>query len=305
MTHAAARWFGALALACWALLACAADPRGPDGLLAVPPLARVTDTTGTLQPQDRQALENQLASFEATHGSQIAIVMVASTQPEPISDFANRVGNAWKIGRAQEGDGLLVVVAKDDRRVWIAVARALEGAIPDVAAKRVIRDAISPRFKTGDFAGGLTAGVAALTRLIEGESLPAPVGVSKDKVDAGEGVIALLIPFIVVGVVVGALLRRIFGVPGALVAGAGAGAISGVLLSSLLLGGLAGVAVLLMSIGGGSRMSRALGSRRNGGVFFPGGWGGGGGWSGGGSSGGGWSSGGGGDFSGGGAGGDW
>jgi uncharacterized protein len=302
------RWLLALALAGWAFVALAADPRGPDGLLVVPPLARVTDTTATLQPQDKQALENQLAAFETAHGSQLAIVMVASTQPEPIVDFANRVGGTWKIGRAGVGDGLLIVVAKDDRRIWIAVARALEGAVPDLAAKRVIREAISPRFKSGDYAGGLTAGIEALTRLIEGEGLPTPVGVSKQKVDTSEGVIALLVPFVIVGVIVGALLRRIFGVPGALVAGAGAGAISGVMLSSLLFGGLAGLAVLLFSLGGGSRMSRAMGGRRGGGVFFPGGWGGGGGggWGSGGSSGGGgFSSGGGGDFSGGGAGGDW
>jgi uncharacterized protein len=298
----------ALLLVVWGALALAADKRGPDDLPVVPPLARVTDTTGTLQPQDKQALENKLAAFETAHGSQIAIVMVGSTQPEPISDYANRIGDAWKIGRAGIGDGLLIVVAKDDRKVWISVARALEGAIPDLAAKRVIREQIAPHFKTGDFAGGLNAAVDALTRLIEGEGLPAPVGVSKNKIDAGEGVFATLIPFVIVGVILGALLRRMLGVPGALVAGAGSGALTGVMLSSLLFGGLAGLAVFLISLGSGSRMSHAIGGGRGGGVFFPGGWGGGGGggWSGGGSSGGGgFSSGGGGDFSGGGAGGDW
>src|SRR5882672_12195566 len=215
------RWLGALLLAVWCAVALGVDARGPDGLLSVPPLARVTDTTGTLRAQDRQALENKLAAFETAHGSQIAIVMVASTQPEPISDFANRVGDAWKIGRAGVGDGLLIVVARDDRKVWIAVARALEGAIPDLAAKRVVREEIAPHFKTGDFAGGLSSAVHALTKLIEGEGLPAPVGVSKSKVNAGEGVFGVLLPFVIVGIAVGALLRRMFGVPGALVAGAG------------------------------------------------------------------------------------
>lgn len=302
------RWIFALLLAGATVAALAADPRGADGLLVVPPLARIADSTGTLQPQERQALQDRLAAFETAHGSQIAIVMVGSTQPEPIADFANRVGGAWKIGRAKIGDGVLVVVAKDDRRVWIAVARALEGAIPDLAAKRVIREQIAPRFKNGDFAGGLNAAVDALFKLIEGEGLPAPAGVSQRTVDAGESMLALLVPFVVVGVVVGALLRRVLGVPGALAAGAGSGAIAGTMLSSLLLGGLAGLVVLLFSLGAGSRMSRALGGRR-GGVFVPGGWGGGGGfgggWSGGSSSGGGFSSGGGGDFSGGGAGGNW
>jgi uncharacterized protein len=288
------RWWCGLLLAAWCTFALGADVRGADGLLAVPQLARVTDTTGTLRPQDKQALEDKLAAFETAHGSQIAVVMVASTQPEPISDFANRVGDAWKIGRAGVGDGLLIVVAKDDRRVWIAVARALEGAIPDLAAKRVIREQIAPRFKNGDFAGGLNGAVDALTHLIEGEGLPAPAGVSKQKVDAGESVLGLLVPFVLIGVVVGALLRRIFGIPGALAAGAGSAAIAGVMLSSLLFAGLAGLAVFLLSLGG-----------RRGAVFFPGAMGGGGGWGGGGSIGGGFSSGGGGDFSGGGAGGDW
>jgi len=293
----------ALLLALSSALALAADARAPDGLLTLPPVARVTDTTGTLRPQDRQALESKLAAFETAHGSQIAIVMVASTQPEPISDFAFRLGDAWKIGRKGVGDGLLIVVAKDDRKAFIAVARALEGAVPDLAAKRVIREQIAPRFQQGDYGGGLNAAVDALTRLIEGEGLPAPAGVSKQKVNAGESMIGLLIPFVIFGVIAGGVLRRIFGVPGALVAGAGSAAISAFMLSSLLFGGLAGLAVFLISLAGGSQMSQALGGRRGGGVFMPGGFGGGG-WGGGGG-GGGFSSGGGGDFSGGGAGGDW
>jgi uncharacterized protein len=301
----------ALLLAAWSALAFGADARGPDGLLSVPPLARVTDTTGTLSAAARASLEDKLAAFETAHGSQIAIIVVASTQPEPIVDFANRVGNAWKIGRSGVGDGLLIVVAKDDRKVWISVARALEGAIPDLAAKRVIREQIAPHFKSGDFAGGLDAGVDAVMRLIEGEQLPAPVGVSKSKVNAGESMLGVLLPFVIVGVAVGALLRRMLGVPGAVIAGAGSGALSGVMLSSLLFGGVAGVVVFLLALFSGAGAARAIGGgrgARGGGVFLPGGWGGGG-WGGGswggGSSGGGFSSGGGGDFSGGGAGGDW
>jgi uncharacterized protein len=281
-----------------------AQARQPDGLLAIPPLARVTDTTGTLSVADKQALENKVAAFETAHGSQIAIVMVATTQPEPISDYAQRIGDAWKIGRKGIGDGLLIVVAKDDRKIWIAVAKTLEGAIPDVAAKRVIREAIAPRFKNGDFAGGLSAGLDSIFKLIEGEGLPTPAGVSERQIDAGEGALALLVPFIMVGVVAGAILRRIFGRPGALLAGGGAGAVAGWMMSSIALGAVAGIAVLIFSlVGGMSGAGRVLGGRR-GGMFIPGGWSGGGGWSSGGG-GGGWSSGGGGDFGGGGAGGDW
>ncbi len=300
------RWLRALAALFLfaAAIAALAQPRQPDGLLGVPPLARVTDTTGTLSAAGRQALEAKLAAFESAHGSQIAIVMVGSTQPEPISDYAQRIGDAWKIGRKGIGDGLLIVVAKDDRRVWIAVAKALEGAIPDLAAKRVIREQIAPRFAQGDYAGGLSAGLDAIFKLIEGEGLPTPAGVSERQIDAGEGALALLVPFVMGGIVVGAILRRILGRPGALLAGGGAGAVAGWMLSSIALGFAAGIAVLVFSLLGGlSGAGRALGGRR-GGVFIPGGWGGGGGWSSGGG-GGGWSSGGGGDFGGGGAGGSW
>src|SRR5512137_1083048 len=162
------------ALALLPLVAAGADARLPDGTLAVPPLARVTDTTGTLDAGQKQALEAKLAAFEKARGTQIAVVMVGSTQPEPVSDFAQRIGDAWKIGRHEVGDGLLVVVAKDDRRVWIAVAKTLEGAVPDLAAARVIREQITPRFRQGDFAGGIGAGLDSLFRLVEGEGLPEP-----------------------------------------------------------------------------------------------------------------------------------
>jgi uncharacterized protein len=284
--------------------ALAAEQRLPDGTLAVPPLARVTDSTGTLSASQRQALAAKLAAFEQARGSQIAIVMVASTQLEPIADFAQRIGDAWKIGRAGVGDGLLIVVAKDDRRVWIAVAKTLEGAVPDLAAARVIRERIAPRFKQGDFAGGLDAGLDAIFRLIEGEALPAPQAAAA--AGSGEDLLASLVPFIMIGVVVAALLRKLFGMPGALLAGGGTGAVAGWLLSSLKLGVIVGLVALLIGLfGGASRVGRVLGGRR-GGVFVPGGFGGG--WRGGGGSwggGGGWSSGGGGNFGGGGAGGNW
>jgi uncharacterized protein len=306
--HRAAAWllFALAALA--AAGASAADPRQPDGTLAVPPLARVTDTTGTLSPVQRQAIEQKLAAFEKAKGTQIAVVMVGSTQPEPISDFAQRIGDAWKIGRAEVGDGLLIVVAKDDRRVWIAVAKTLEGAVPDLAAARVIREQITPRFRQGDFAGGIGAGLDSIFRLIEGEALPAPS--ASPEAGAGPEGLELLLPFIMMGVVFAVLMRTIFGVPGAFVAGVGTGVVSGWMLSSLVLGLVAGVAALVIGLAGrsgGGGGGRIAGGRRGGGtVFLPGGYGGGGGSRGGGwSGGGGWSSGGGGNFGGGGAGGSW
>lgn len=288
------------------LLGLAGLPAVAQQLQPIPPLARVTDTAGALSPEAKRALQDKLAAFEKAHGAQVAVVIVPSTQPEPIEDYAHRIGEAWKIGREGVGDGLLVVVAKDDRRVRIDVARALEGAIPDVAAKRVIREHIAPAFQRGDYAGGLNAGLDRLFGLIEGEGLPAPAGVPQHKVDAGEDMLALLVPFVLVGAAVGALLRRVMGVPGAMLAGAGAGAIGGWMLASIGLGVLVAFAVMIFSLGAGASRGRVIGGRRSGPVFIPGGWsgGGGGGWSGGGG-GGGWSSGGGGDFSGGGASGGW
>ncbi|HRZ02080.1 MAG TPA: TPM domain-containing protein [Burkholderiaceae bacterium] len=289
------------------LLALAGLPVAAQQLLPVPPLARVTDSAGALAPEAKLAMEEKLANFEKAHGSQVAVVIVPSTQPEPIEDYAHRVGEAWKIGRKGVGDGLLIVVAKDDRRVRIDVARALEGAIPDAAAKRVIREHIAPAFQRGDYAGGINAGLDRLFGLIEGEGLPAPAGVPQHKVDAGEDMLAMLLPFVLVGAAVGAMLRRAMGVPGAMLAGAGAGAVGGWLLASIGLGVLVALAVMIFSLGAGRSGGRVLGGRRGGPIFVPGGWSGGagrgGGWGGGG--GGGWSSGGGGDFSGGGASGGW
>jgi uncharacterized protein len=208
----------------------------------------------------------------------------------------------WKIGRPDIGDGVLMVVAVKDRRAWISVARTLEGAIPDVVAARITREQMGPQFAKGDFAAGLNAGVDAVMRRIEGEGLPTPAGIPRERVDAGESVLSLLIPIILVGAFVSAMLRRRMGVPGAALGGVGAGAAAGFILSSLLLGGVAAIAVFLFSAFGGSgggRGGRALGGR-GGPIFLPGGWsgGGGGGWSGGGGGGGG-------DFSGGGGGSSW
>jgi uncharacterized protein len=285
-------------------------PRGPDGLLVVPPAAQITDLAGVLSPADQQRLKARLDAIETAHGAQVVVLVVPSTKPEPIEDFANRVGTTWKVGRRGVGDGVLVIAAIDDRRARIDVARALEGALPDVTARRIIREAMAPRFQQQDYAGGLVAAVDLIARQIEGEGLPTPAGVPQRQVDAGESMLGLMVPFVIFGIAVGAVLRCLFGVPGALVAGGGSGAIAALLLQSVVLGGLAGLLVFIFALGAGSRASRALGGRRggwSGPVIIPGGgWGGGGGggWSGGGG-GGGWSSGGGGDFSGGGASGDW
>jgi len=291
----------ALVLAFLLPAAPAADAkRGPDGLLLVPPLARVSDPNGYLAPADRAALENKLAAFEATRGAQIAIVLVGSTKPEPIEDYAHRVGDTWKIGRRGIGDGILIVVAIQDRAARIDVARSLEGAIPDVTAAHLVREKMGPRFAAKDYAGGLTATLDALFGLITAEGLP-PGTASAESARGngaaqGEQAIRALIPLVIGGVVLGAVLRRLFGVLGALLAAGGAVAVVAFLLSSLFLGVVAGVLVFVLATFGGPMMvvSQVLGGR--GGGFSSGGFGGGGG---------GFSSGGGGDFSGGGASGNW
>jgi uncharacterized protein len=141
----------------------------------VPPLkSRVTDLTGTLNAQQKSELESRIAAFESRRGSQMAVLMLPSTKPEEIEQYSIRVAEAWKIGRRKVDDGLILIVAKDDRRLRIEVGYGLEGAIPDSVAKRVIDERITPRFKAGDFYGGIRDGVDQLIRLAEGEKLPAP-----------------------------------------------------------------------------------------------------------------------------------
>ncbi|NVO07836.1 MAG: TPM domain-containing protein [Rhodoferax sp.] len=158
-----------------------------DGLQPVPELsAHAMDLSGTLDAPQLKALDDKLAAFEAAHGSQVVVLVLHSTAPEDIASYANRVGNAWNIGRKEVGDGLLLVVAKDDHKLRIEVAKSLEGAIPDLAAKRVIDQDITPRFKQGDFAGGLDAGVDKIMALILHEALPDPAEAPEAADNLGE-----------------------------------------------------------------------------------------------------------------------
>jgi len=283
-------------------------------LLPVPALsARVIDQTGTLDASQRQALEAKLQAFEQQKGSQIVMLMVATTAPEDIASYANRVGNAWKIGRKEVGDGILVIVAKNDRKMRIEVAKTLEGAVPDIAAARIIDHAMKPRFRENDFAGGLDAAADQLIARVKGEALPEVDNKSGDfgngerDSDSGFDWQDLAI-FLFFGVLIGGpIARAILGkVLGPLALGGATGVLVMVLTSSLVVAVLAGLGALLFTL-----LSTAFGAgagRRGGGLGGGGlgGWcTGGGGWSGGSSGGGGFSSGGGGDFGGGGASGDW
>lgn len=293
-------WRALLALAAL----CAAGLALAQPLQPVPALqARVTDLTATLSAAQARALEDRLAAFEAAHGSQIVVLLVRSTAPEDIAAYAFRVADAWKIGRREVGDGVLLLVAKDDRKVRIEVARTLEGAIPDLAAWRIIDGAITPAFRRGDFAGGIDAGVEGLFALIRGEDLPAPQPAARS---ADGGGIEDLGALLLVGVpMLGAVLVGMLGrKSGAFATGGVTGLIVHLLTASLflaLLGGvLAVIFVLALGIGGGGRGGPP---HRGGGPIIRGGGLGGGGLGGG--FGGGFRSGGGGSFGGGGASGSW
>jgi len=277
------------------------------GPLPVPALtARVIDQTGTLDAAQRSGLETKLAAFEQRKGSQIVVLMVPTTQPEDIASYAQRVGDAWKIGRKDEGDGLLVIVAKDDRKMRIATAKALEGAVPDLAAVRIIDEEMKPRFRNNDFAGGLNAAVDRLIGLVDGEPLPEPSrNSSGGSNSSGDFDWENLAIFLFVGVFVGApIVRAILGKTlGSVVMGGGIGVVAFFLTTSMVIAVIAGLIALMVSLFAGLA---GFGGGRGGGGG--GGWssGGGGGWGGGsGGGGGGFSSGGGGNFGGGGASGDW
>ncbi len=286
-----------------ALVACAlfAGPAGAQALQPIPPFdARVVDLTGTLTPDQQVALENRLAEFEARKGAQIAVLVVATTQPEEIEQYSIRVVDAWKVGRAAPDDGALLLVAKDDRRLRIEVGRGLEGVLTDLVAKRIVSDIIAPQFKRGDYAGGITAGVDQMIRIVDGEALPAP-----DKRWEGKGsAFEDLLPVLFFGVIFGGMvLRSIFGrALGSLATGGLAGFVAWLLTKVMLIAGFAGVAALVLSLligfgGGGRWSSRAHRGGWGGGGFGGGGFGGGGG--------GGFGGGGGGGFGGGGASGSW
>jgi uncharacterized protein len=263
--------------------------------VAIPALtARVTDLTGTLSAPEQASLSARLADLDTRKGSQIAVLIVPTVRPEAIEQFAMRVAEQWKLGRKGVDDGVLLLVAKDDREVRIEVGYGLEGVIPDATANRVIDDFILPRFREGDFAGGINAGVQRLIGLVEGEPLP-----PRQATHATDADIANVLPLVfILSLVGGGILRRMLGqFPGALATGVIAGGITWLLAGILgltLLMALVGFVVSLMAGGGGGRWSSHGYGGGFGGGGFGGGLGGGGGFGGGG-----------GGFGGGGASGSW
>lgn len=231
------RWL----LAClFALLPLAGWSASP---LALPALSgRVVDTTATLDATARSALNERLARLESDKGAQVVILIVPTTQPERIEQYGIRLAEAWKIGRRGVSDGVIVIVARDDRAMRIEVGYGLEGAIPDAIARRIIDEQMAPRFRQGDFAGGLNAAVDALGRLIGGEALPPPV-TKHDKGDSGFDSNTLLF----VAIFVASIARAIFGLLGSLAVSLLAGWLAWISFGSLLAGLIAALLTFFAS----------------------------------------------------------
>jgi len=275
--------------------------------VAVPPLVgRVVDTTGTLYASDVAAQSQRLLDFQKRKGSQIAVLIVPTTAPETIEQYSLRAAETWKIGRKKIDDGALLVIAKNDHRLRIEVGYGLEGALTDVTARRIIDEVIVPRFKAGDFTGGIAAGLTRMIGVVDGERLPAPKPEASHGPEPDWNALSSFLPFALFGALfVGSFLRALFGtLAGSVVSGGVVAVIAwlvvGSLIAAVALGGLAFLIVLIADA------FQTVGPSRRGGYSdSSSSWGGGGGgWSSGGS-GSSDSGGGGGSFGGGGASGSW
>jgi uncharacterized protein len=285
-----------------ACLLAAAAPLAAQTLQPVPKLeARVTDLTGTLTASEQSELEQQLAAFEARKGAQIAVLVIATTQPEAIEQYSIRVAEAWKLGRAKPDDGVLVLLAKDDHATRIEVGYGLEGALTDATSNRIIDETMIPLFRQGQYYAGLNAGVAQIMKVIDGEALPPP---DADWRKGAGSVLFRMLPALFIGfMVASSILRAIFGRVGGAAATGGLLGLLAWVLSKLLLAavGVAALGFLLSLVFGLRGPGWSSGGR--GGFGGLGGLGGGG--FGGGGFGGGGFGGGGGGFGGGGASGRW
>ena len=264
-------------------------------LLAVPERRIVSDLTGTLDAQQQSALTEKLRALETRKGSQVAVLIVPTTEPETIEQYALRVSDTWKLGRKGVDDGALLVIAKNDRKLRIETRYGLEGPMPDAVAKRIIGEVITPLFKHGDFYGGIDAGVDRMVKVVDGEPLPAPQpqGYNDDSWLSALPIVIML------AFVSGAIFRAIFGrFFGSIIAGGVTGLITWVILSVMGVAAIAGILAFLFNLLAGAVSPMNGWSNRGRGGGMGGGWGG---W-GGGYGGGGWGGGSSGDFGGGGGG---
>ncbi|HEY9211046.1 MAG TPA: YgcG family protein [Methylotenera sp.] len=260
---------------CWVLLFASGSLRAE--LVPIPALQhRVTDLTQTLTPEQQSQLEAKLAAFEQQKGSQIAVLIVPSTKPEEIEQYSIRVADAWKLGREKPDDGVLLLVAKDDRKMRLEVGYGLEGAIPDLIAKRIISEFMVPSFRQGDYYGGINNALEQVIKLISGEQLPAP---AQPKPSGGKLWDMLYVVFIG-AFVVGGILRAIFG---KFLGGVLNGGIIGMLIwifgGGLIIAIVLAIIAFFLTFAGVAGLGHAggLGGLGGGGYGGSGGWGGGGG----------------------------
>jgi uncharacterized protein len=287
----------ALAARCWLLAVALGWASWAGAQIAVPALtAHVVDQTGTLTSEQAATLEHTLQAFEARKGSQLAVLIVPTTAPETIEQYGVRVGEQWKLGRKKVDDGAILLVAKDDHALRIEVGYGLEGALTDATSKRIIDEFITPRFKQGDFNGGVSAGIDQMIKVVDGEPLPpAPQAEAAGDAPSLQHYAPVLL---ILAVVVGGFLRSILGrFPGAVVTGGAVGLVAWFFVGAISIAVFAGAIALIFTLISGTAGSGIINSMGRGGGFgggFGGGRGGGGGFSGGG-----------GGFGGGGASGSW
>ena len=225
---------------------------------AVPPLTtRLTDQTATLTASQTASLEENLRAFEARKGSQLAVLIVATTEPETIEQYALRVAEQWKLGRKKVDDGVILVIAKNDQTLRLEVGYGLEGALNDATSKRILSETITPYFKQGDFNGGITAGVTQIIQVIDGEPLPAP---AEKRLGGISGLQPFMPIIFILALVGGGILRAALGrVPGAVVTGGVVALVAWLLVGALSMALLAGVMALLFTLLSGGMAGRGLG----------------------------------------------
>ncbi len=241
-------------------------------LIAVPERRIVTDLTSTLNEQQQAALTEKLRALETRKGSQIAVLIVPTTEPETIEQYALRVSDTWKLGRKGVDDGALLVIAKNDRKLRIETRYGLEGPMPDAVAKRIIAEVITPLFKHGDFYGGIDAGVDRMVTVVDGEPLPAPQpqGYNDDSWLSALPLVILL------AFVSGAIFRAIFGrFFGSIIAGGVTGLVTWVILSVMGVAAIAGILAFMFNLFAGAVSPMNGWSNRGRGGGMGGGWGGG------------------------------
>ncbi|MFZ6779659.1 TPM domain-containing protein [Undibacterium sp. Ji83W] len=232
---------------------------GVHAQIAVPPIqTRVTDQTATLSPEQKTTLEQSLQSFESKKGSQLAVLIVPTTAPESIEQYALRVAEQWKLGRKKVDDGVILLIAKNDHAMRIEVGYGLEGALNDAIAKRIIAETMTPYFKQGDYYAGIKAGTDQIMRVIDGEPLPAQT--QGRSIDAG-GFQQYAPILFVLALVVGGVLRAIFGrLPGAIITGGVVGVIAWFVIGAVSMAVLAAIVAMVFSLFSGVLGARGIGA---------------------------------------------